>query len=88
MGRRKFTDSPVSKKISIRESLIEQVDAQLLDPLSDEPAYGSWSKLVEMLVAGWLEGKYEVPSFPLRTLNLDDLLGATDATRTPDKAAG
>lgn len=58
MPRHKHTDRPTNKKLSLRSSIVEQVDAALVDPLTKKPDFGSWSEVVEALLEGWLDGRF------------------------------
>lgn len=69
----KQLDRPVKKTFSLRESIVEQVEITLRDPFTDEPAYGSWSGLLEELLTMWLEGKVKTSLAPLR-LDLSELI--------------
>lgn len=73
MPRHKHTDRPVNKKLSLRQSLVEQVDAALVDPTTKRPEFGSWSELVEALIEAWLDRKVEVHIKPYST-NLKEFL--------------
>lgn len=73
MPRHRQTDRPVAKKLSLRQSLVEQVDASLVDPLTHRPEFGSWSELVEALLEGWLDRRFEVHLKPYST-NLKEFL--------------
>lgn len=73
MPRHKRHDRPVLKKLSIRASLVAQVDASLKDPVTQEPEFGSWSEVVQELLEGWLDGKHKISRKPFRA-KLDDLL--------------
>jgi len=71
MPRHKQTDRPRNKKLSLRGSLVDQVDAALVDPLTTRPEFGSWAELVESLLEGWLDGKFVVHTKPF-TMNLKE----------------
>jgi hypothetical protein len=75
MPRHKQVDAPVKKRISLRSSVITQVDAGLIDPFTGKPQFGLWSQLVESLLIQWLDGKIEVQIKPFRA-DLDDLAGS------------
>lgn len=74
MPRPRKTDRPIDKKLSLRGSVVNEIDAQLADPLTGKPRYGAWAELVESLLRKWASG--EVPGVPLqpKTIELDDLL--------------
>ncbi len=71
MPRHKHTDRPRNKKLSLRGSIVDQVDAALIDPLTSRPEFGSWSELVEGLLEGWLDGKFTIHIKPF-TMNLKE----------------
>jgi hypothetical protein len=66
--KRKRSDRPVPKRILIPQSVIDKVDAQLVDPIAGKPEYGAYSKLVTSLLIRWLNGGVTVPT-PLRFRN-------------------
>lgn len=74
MPRHKRHDRPIEKAINLPESIVEQVDVSVRDPLTGKPAFGAWSELVSSLLEGWLEGRFEVRLKPFST-NLNDLMG-------------
>ena len=55
MPRRTASDTLTYRKIGIRGSIAGQVDLLLLDPVRRKPSYGAWSKLVNQLLAEWLQ---------------------------------
>jgi len=71
MPRHKQTDRPIAKKLSLRSSIVAQVDAALVDPTTGRPEFGSWAELIESLLEGWLDGKFEVRHKPY-TANLQE----------------
>ena len=73
MPRHKQTDRPQAKKLSLRSSLVAQVDAGLTDPTTGRPEFAAWSEVVEALLEGWLDGKFNIHRKPYR-MNLGDLL--------------
>jgi hypothetical protein len=73
MPRHKQTDRPVNKKLSLRQSVVEQVDAALVDPLTKKPEFGSWSEVIEALLEGWLDGRFKIHKDSYST-NLKDLI--------------
>ncbi len=73
MPRHKQTDRPVAKKLSLRQSIVEQVDAALVDPTTKRPEFGSWAELVESLLEGWLDGRFEVRQKPF-TANFKEFI--------------
>lgn len=74
MPRHKQTDRPVAKKLSLRSSLVAQVDTALVDPTTGRPEFGSWADLVEALLEGWLDRKFEVHIKPFSS-NFKEFLG-------------
>lgn len=60
MPRHKQTDRPRNKKLSLRSSIVDQVDAALVDPTTGRPEFGLWSELIEALIEGWLDRKFEI----------------------------
>lgn len=83
MPRHKRHDRPVQKKINFRSSLIEQVDASLMDPLTGQPRFASYSELLHELLEGWLDGRFKTTIEPFR-MNLEDL--ADEASNTENHA--
>lgn len=73
MPRHKQTDRPRNKKLSLRSSLVDQVDAALVDPLTSRPEFGSWAELIEALLEGWLDRKFEIHIKPYST-NLKEFM--------------
>lgn len=73
MPRHKQTDRPKNKKLSLRGSIVDQVDAALVDPTTGRPEFGSWAELVEALLEGWLDGKFQTHIKPF-TMNFKELL--------------
>lgn len=71
MPRHKQTDRPRNKKLSLRSSVVDQVDAALIDPLTRKPEFGLWSELVESLLEGWLDGKFTTHLKPF-TMNFKE----------------
>lgn len=74
MPRPRQNDRPVKKKLSIRQSLINEVDLALRDPLTNRPGYGDWSTLVESLLNEWLEGNVTIGIKPAPRVPLDEFL--------------
>lgn len=74
MPRPRKVDKPVNKNLSIRSSLVEEIDNQLADVLTGKPRYGAWGELIESLLTKWLEG--DVPTCHLKPKieDLGDLL--------------
>jgi len=74
MPRPRKVDRPIDKKLSIRTSIVEEIDSQLADPLTGKPRYGAWTELVESLLMKWMSG--EVPDCHIKpkTVDLGDLL--------------
>jgi hypothetical protein len=61
-GRKRHVDRPVKWTLNIRESLAGQVAVLLSDPVTGKPKAGARSKLINRLLAEWLEEqkrKYE-----------------------------
>ncbi len=56
-GRRPRKDRPVYKRINIPESVCNEVEILLANPLTGEPRYGVWGHLVTQLLKDWLETK-------------------------------
>ncbi len=73
MPRHKQTDRPRHKKLSLRSSLVDQVDAALVDPLTQKPEFGLWSELIESLIEGWLDHRFAVRIKPYST-NMKEFL--------------
>lgn len=63
--KHKRQDRPVKKNLAFPQSIVERVDEQLNDPLTNRPTFGSWSALVIALLAKWLNGEIQV-AVPLR----------------------
>lgn len=78
MPRHKRYDRPVHKKIHLPESVVEQVDASLRDPLTDATRFGGWQELVQELLEQWLDGRIQIHLKPFR-INLDNLMEPTCA---------
>lgn len=74
MPRPRKIDRPIDKKLSLRSSIVEEVDLHLADPLTHKPRYGAWAELVETLLRNWASGKYPDVSPQPKTIGLDDLL--------------
>lgn len=74
MGRHKQHDRPTEKKLSLRSSVVSEVEGSLVDPLTKKPAYGSFSTLIEQLLEGWMDGRFKVPGIEPYRVNMDDLL--------------
>jgi len=71
MPRHKQTDRPRNKKLSLRSSIVDQVDAALVDPTTQRPEFGLWSELVEALLEGWLDHKFSIHLKPF-SMNLKE----------------
>ena len=65
--KHKRSDRPVKKNIALPTSIVERVDEQLRDPLTNRPAFGSWSGLVSGLLVKWLNGEVKV-AVPLKKI--------------------
>ena len=74
MPRPRLVDRPVAKKLSLRSSIVNEVDNQLADRLTGKPSYGAWTELVESLINKWLAGEVDIHLKP-KQVDLDDLLG-------------
>jgi hypothetical protein len=74
MPRPRKVDRPIDKKLSIRTSIVEEIDAQLADPLTGKPRYGAWTELVESLLQKWMVGEIPIVHLQPKTVELDDLL--------------
>lgn len=73
MARPRLVDRPVAKKLSLRSSLVNEVDNQLADRLTGKPSYGAWTELIEALIKQWLDGNVDIHLKP-KQVDLDDLL--------------
>ena len=49
-GRRPLVDPPVRKRINIPESVANQIDVLLADPLTGDVAYSAWSNYITKLI--------------------------------------
>jgi len=76
MARPRLVDRPVAKKLSLRSSLVTEIDSQLADQLTGKPSYGAWTELIEALLKKWLEGEVDVHLKP-KQVSLEDLLEET-----------
>lgn len=74
MSRARQNDRPFKKRLSLRSSIVAEVDAALVDPLRGKPHYAEWSTLVELLLVEWLAGRIQLPLIPTQGKRLDDLL--------------
>ena len=74
MPRPRKVDRPIDKKLSIRTSIVEEIDSQLADPLTGKPRYGAWTELVESLLMKWMSGEIEDIHIKPKTVDLGDLL--------------
>lgn len=61
MPRPHPTDTKREITLQIPDSLFTRVEARLRDPLSGRLAYGARSKLINSLLAAWLEGLESSP---------------------------
>lgn len=66
MGRRKAAEPLVKRKIVIRKSTSDAVDAFIIDPVTGKAKHGEWSKLVESLLRQHLK--------EVANVTFDDLL--------------
>ena len=73
MSRPRLVDRPIDKKLSLRTSIVQEIDSQLADPLTGKPRYGAWTELVESLLQEWMVGKVDIRVKP-KTVDLDDLM--------------
>lgn len=82
--KRKRSDRPVEKTISVPTSVVTKVDDLIKDPLTNRPPHGAWAKLVTALLNKWLEGEVVVPMPAAPKRKLDDLLpeGTSNETDT------
>lgn len=62
-GRRPKLDRPVHKRTHIPESVLNEVEILLADPLTGRPRHGAFSALVTMLLKQWLTTQRITP-FP------------------------
>lgn len=72
MPNPKRLDAGVKKTLLLRGSLVAQVDASLVDKLTNEPTYGAWKTLVEELLELWLKGQAKTSLQPIQ-IDLTDL---------------
>ena len=74
MPRPRLVDRPVDKKLSLRTSIVTEIDSQLADSLTGKPRYGAWTELVESLLNKWLSG--EIPDIHIKPkiVDLGDML--------------
>lgn len=63
--KHKRSDRPVKKNLALPTSIVERVDEQLRDPLTNRPTFGSWASLITALLVKWLNGEVKV-AVPLR----------------------
>lgn len=82
MPRPRLVDRPIDKKLSLRTTIVNAVDAELADKLTGKPRYGAWTELVESLLTSWLCGEVDVHMKP-KTVELDDLLPAKETSNDP-----
>ena len=73
MPRPRLVDRPVDKKLSIRTTIVTEIDSQLADSLTGKPRYGAWTELVEALLMKWMSGEVDIHLKP-KTVDLEDLL--------------
>ena len=74
MSRPRLVDRPIDKKLSLRTSLVAEIDGQLADKLTGKPRYGAWTELVESLLQKWACGEVPEVRMQPKTVELDDLL--------------
>ncbi len=55
-------DPSVRKHVYIPESITNEIEVLLCDPISGEVRYGSWSDLVTKLLKEWLEKQRKQPN--------------------------
>ncbi len=72
--RRKRSDRPVEKNLSLPSSIVDKVNEQLNDPLTGRPPHSAWAKLVTALLNKWLDGEVKVALPTPKKRTLDDLL--------------
>jgi hypothetical protein len=63
MGKRAKVDRPIEKSIMLPKSVVEAVDTHLVDPLTDRPGHGAWSRLLTGLLTEWLR-QQQKPNYP------------------------
>jgi len=63
--KHKRSDRPVKKNLALPTSIVERVDEQLRDPLTQRPTFGAWAGLVSGLLVKWLNGEVKV-AVPLK----------------------
>lgn len=73
MSRPRLVDRPMDKKLSLRTSIVKEIDSQLADPLTGKPRYGAWTELVESLLQEWMIGEIDIRVKP-KIVDLDDLM--------------
>jgi hypothetical protein len=74
MPRPRKVDRPIDKKLSLRSSIVIEIDSQLADVLTGKPKYGAWAELVESLLNEWASGRVPGVRLQPKTIELDDLL--------------
>ena len=74
MSRPRLVDRPMDKKLTLRTSVVKEIDSQLADPLTGKPRYGAWTELVESLLNEWACGGIPQVRFQPKIVELDDLL--------------
>ncbi|KKN12379.1 hypothetical protein LCGC14_1016900 [marine sediment metagenome] len=74
MPRPRLVDRPIDKKLSLRTSIVKEIDSQLADPLTGKPRYGAWTELVESLLHKWACGEVPEVHHQPKIVDLDDLM--------------
>ncbi len=74
MPRPRLVDRPIDKKLSLRTSIVKEIDSQLADPLTGKPRYGAWTELVESLLQKWSCGEVPEVHHQPKVVDLDDLM--------------
>ena len=74
MPRPRLVDRPMDKRLTLRTSVVKEIDSQLADPLTGKPRYGAWTELVESLLNEWACGGVPQIRNQPKTVDLEDLL--------------
>ena len=53
-GRKAYVDQSVRKHVYIPQSLVDRIEPQLIDPLTDRLRHGAWSDLITKLLRGYV----------------------------------
>ena len=65
--KHKRQDRPIRKNLALPTSIVERVDEQIRDPLTQRPPFGAWAALVQSLLVKWLNGEVKI-AMPLRQI--------------------